>query len=139
MARRLVQKPAQLVLILLMAVGSIMMWIGLPLAWLYVGSKLQNGGQPTMGPYVVVIVGIPVSMVIVGRLLSRLNRMYGRLTGTTPTVRAQVPWLKSMRGERGSTRPHTVLDAVMVVSVTIALIAFGLWFFLLAGSSLPTP
>jgi hypothetical protein len=30
------------------------------------------------------------------------------------------------------------LDAVMIVSVTFALIAFGVWFFLFAGSSLPS-
>ena len=42
-----------------------------------------------------------------------------------------------MRGERGSTRKRGVLDTVMIVSVGVALVGFGLWFFVFAGSSLP--
>ncbi len=43
-----------------------------------------------------------------------------------------------MRGERESGRERTVLDSVMVVSVGLALLCFGVWFFAFAGSSLPT-
>jgi hypothetical protein len=42
-----------------------------------------------------------------------------------------------MRGERGSTRPRTVLDVVMVWSVGVAVVVMGFWFFFIAGSSLP--
>jgi hypothetical protein len=42
-----------------------------------------------------------------------------------------------MRGERVVSRPTTVLDLVMIVSVSVALIAFGIWFFFFAGSSIP--
>jgi len=31
-----------------------------------------------------------------------------------------------------------VLDVVMVCSVALAVVCFGVWFFLFAGSSLPT-
>ena len=125
-------------LIALMAVGSILLWLGIPLFWLWLASRLVNTSQPTFGPYVMVLVGIPVSMVIVGKLLSRLNVVYGHVTQTTPTVRVQLPWMKSMRGERGSNRPRTVLDVVMVCSVSVALLLFGFWFFVFAGSSLPS-
>jgi hypothetical protein len=43
-----------------------------------------------------------------------------------------------MRGERGSGHPRTVLDVVMVFSVSLALLCFAVWFFVFAGSSLPT-
>ena len=44
-----------------------------------------------------------------------------------------------MRGEDDSRPPRSVLDVVMVISVSIALVAmFGIWFFVFAGSSLPT-
>jgi hypothetical protein len=43
-----------------------------------------------------------------------------------------------MRGERGSGHPRTILDVVMVLSVSLALLCFGVWFFLFAGSSLPS-
>jgi hypothetical protein len=42
-----------------------------------------------------------------------------------------------MSGEREVHYPFTVLDLVMVVSVAIALVAMGVWFFFFAGSPLP--
>ena len=41
--------------------------------------------------------------------------------------------MRSMRGERGSTRKRGVLDTVMIVSVGLALAGFGVWFFGFAG------
>jgi hypothetical protein len=124
-------------LIALMAIGSILLWLGIPVGWLYLVSRLVKSSQPSMGPYAVLIVGIPVSMIIVGKALSKLNRVYGEVMGTTPTVRMRSPWMKSMRGERDSGRERTVLDVVMVWSVAVALLCFGIWFFAFAGSSLP--
>ena len=126
------------VLIVLMAIGSILLWLGIPVGWLYLVSRLVSSSQPSMGPYLLLIVGIPASMIVVGKALSKLNRVYGEVTGTTPTMRARSPWMKSMRGERDSGRPRSVLDVVMVWSVALALLCFGVWFFAFAGSSLPT-
>jgi hypothetical protein len=125
-------------LIALMAIGSILLWLGIPVGWLYLVSRLVKSSQPSMGPYVLLIVGIPASMIVVGKALSKLNRVYGEVTGTTPTMRARSPWMKSMRGERESGRQRTVLDVVMVWSVALALLCFGVWFFAFAGSSLPS-
>jgi hypothetical protein len=125
-------------LIALMAIGSILLWLGIPVGWLYLVSRLVKSSQPSMGPYVVLIVGIPASMIVVGKALSKLNRVYGEVTGTTPTMRVRSPWMKSMRGERDSGRQRTVLDVVMVWSVALALLCFGVWFFAFAGSSLPS-
>jgi hypothetical protein len=124
-------------LIALMAIGSILLWLGIPVGWLYLVSRLVTSSQPSMGPYVLLIVGIPASMIVVGKALSKLNRVYGEVTGTTPTMRVRSPWMKSMRGERDSGRERTVLDVVMVWSVALALLCFGVWFFAFAGSSLP--
>ncbi|UTI66801.1 hypothetical protein NBH00_11475 [Paraconexibacter antarcticus] len=124
-------------LIAVMAVGSILMWLGIPFGWIYVVSQSQKSTQPSMGPYVLLLVAIPASMMVVGKLLGSLNRYYGRVTRTTPEVRVTLPWHRSMRGERDAGHPRTVLDVVMVVSVALAMIVFGVWFFLFAGSSLP--
>jgi hypothetical protein len=132
------RKLLAVLLIALMAVGSVLLWLGIPVGWLYLVSRLVSSSQPSMGPYVLVLVGIPVSMIVVGKALSKLNRYYGEITGTTPTVRMRNPWMKSMRGERENSRPRTVLDVVMVWSVSLALLCFGIWFFVFAGSSLPT-
>ncbi|MDP9345999.1 MAG: hypothetical protein M3P44_09795 [Actinomycetota bacterium] len=84
-----------------------------------------------------ILVGIPLLMVSVGKLLSRLNRVYAEVMGTAQTGRVTLPWHRSMRGERDAGHRTTVLDVVMVTSVALALLAFGAWFFLFAGSSLP--
>jgi hypothetical protein len=125
-------------LIVLMAIGSIVLWLGIPIGWLYVASRIAKSSQPSMGPYLLVLVGIPASMVVVGKLLSRLNRTYGAVTGAAPAARSRSAWMKSMRGERDNARPRTMLDVVMVWSVALALVCFAIWFFAFAGSSLPT-
>jgi len=138
MVRRALSKPAALVLILLMAAGSIAMWVVVPVAWLYLGSQMQKGSTPSLGPYLLVLVGIIVSMVVIGKLLGWLDRVYAIVIGVSRQKRIQAPWHKSMRGERESGHERTVLDGVMIVSVGVALLAFGVWFFAFAGSSLPT-
>jgi hypothetical protein len=137
MARRLLGA----LLIGSMAIGSVVLWIGIPVGWLYLASRLVDSSQPTMGPYVLVLVGIPATMIAMGKVLAVLDRAYGRVTRTTPQARMQLPWLRSLRGESGPARrarPRSVLDVVMVLSVGLALFCFALWFLLFAGSSLPT-
>src|SRR4051812_12268456 len=124
-------------LILLMAVGSILLWIGIPVGWLYLVSQLVDSSQPSMGPYVLVLVGIPATMIAVGKVLAILDRAYGRVTRTAPQGRVQTPWHRSLRGERSPARAHSVLDVVMVASVALALVCFAVWSSVSAGWSLP--
>ena len=125
-------------LIAAMGVGSIVMWCANPIFWLWLASKMTSSSQPSIGPYLLVLAGTVVTMVVIGKGLGRLNALYGRITGQGSSPRAQLPWLRSMRGERVSTSPTTVLDVVMIVSVALALVVMGIWFFFFAGSSLPT-
>ena len=129
--------PVAGLLILLMAIGSVILWIGIPVGWLYLASQLVDSSQPTLGPYILVIFGIPITMFVFGRLLFTLDRVFERVTGRESATDFRPPWLKSMRGERAPSRQLTVLEGVMVVSVGIALTVFGIWFVFFAGSSLP--
>jgi hypothetical protein len=124
-------------LILLMAVGSVLLWIGIPVGWLYLVSQLVDSSQPSMGPYVLVLVGIPATMIAMGKVLAILDRTYGRVTRAAPRARVPLAWHRSLRGDREPARGRSVLDIVMVASVALALVCFGVWFFLFAGSSLP--
>ena len=124
-------------LIGLMAFGSIFLWIGVPVGWLWIGSQLQSdSGQASFGLYLGVLLGIIVSMVVTGKLLHGLNGVYGRLTGAE-TVRVRMPWHRSLRGEDEGRPPRQILDVVMVVSVMSAGFVFLIWFLFFAGSSLP--
>ncbi len=120
-----------------MSVAAMTLWIGIPLGWLWIGSQLVDSSQPSMGPYMVVAVGIIASVVIDALLIARLNREYQRVTGSRGNVRVQLPWMKSMRGEREKPREMTVLDAIMVGTVALAALTMLLWFIFLAGSPLP--
>jgi hypothetical protein len=122
--------------VLLMAVGSVVMWIGVPVGLIYLASRIADSATPSAGPYLLVLIGLPVGMAIVGKLLGMLDRLHGRLTGREEE-RHRATWLRSMRAERTSSHRGGVLDHVMIVSVGLALIAFGIWFFGFAGSSLP--
>ena len=130
--------PAAIVLVLLMAAGSIVMWLGVPLGLIYAASQLSGSGNPSVGPYLLVFIGLPVGMAVIGKLLGYLDRAHSRLTGRTEDKRQSAAWLRSMRGERTSTRRGGVLDKVMIISVICAGILFAIWFFAFAGSSLPT-
>ena len=129
--------PLSLFLIALMAIGSVVMWIGVPVALIYAASRLADSPKPSMGPYVLILVGLPLGMMAVGKLLGALDRYHGRVTGLDDGKPEQAAWMKSMRGERERKRRRSVLDSVMIVSVGVALLLFGIWFFAFAGSSLP--
>jgi hypothetical protein len=128
---------AKVALIALMAVGSIFLWIGIPVGWLWIGSQIQSdSGQASFGLYLGVLAGIIISMVVIGKLLWSLNGVYGRLTGSE-VVRVRMPWHRSLRGEQEGRQARQILDVVMVISVLSAGFVFLLWFLFFAGSSLP--
>ena len=128
---------AKVSLIALMAIGSVFLWIGIPVGWLWIGSQFQEGsGQASFGLYMAVLLGIVVSMVVMGKILHRLNGVYGRLTGSE-VVRVRLPWHRSLRGEDEGRPQRQILDVVMVVSVMAAGFVFLVWFLFFAGSSLP--
>lgn len=135
--RRSLWSPAALGLVVLMAVGSVLMWLGLPAGLVFLASRVADSPNPSMGPYLLILIGLPVGMVAIGKLLGIVDRAHGRLTGLDDGRPQQAAWLKSMRGERERKRRRSVLDTVMILSVGLCLLAFGIWFFAFAGSSLP--
>jgi hypothetical protein len=132
------QPLAKAGLIVLMAFGSVLLWIGSPIGWLWIASQMQTDSKGTgFGPYLVVLAGIAVTAVVLAKGLQRLNRLYGAVVGESEPVRVVLPWHRSLRGENEGRPPRTVLDVVMVISVAIGALAMGVWFFFFAGSSLP--
>jgi hypothetical protein len=138
-AKRLLWSPVALVLVLLMAAGSILLWIGLPLGLIWIASMISDSSQPSMGPYLLILVGLPVGAIVIGKLLGMLDRMHGRVTGRTGGEQKRNTWMNSM-GEKTTTnrRERSVLDTVMIVSVLSALVVGGIWFIVFAGSPLPS-
>ena len=126
-------------LIAVMAVGSITLWLGVPIGWLWIGSQVQSRSQSAgFGPYILVLAGIIVSVVVLTKGLAGVSRSYARVAGDEPTMRVRMPWHRSMRGDDDSRYQRNVLDVVMVISVSIAVVAMSIWFFFFAGSPLPS-
>ncbi|MDQ5808367.1 MAG: hypothetical protein M3320_06790, partial [Actinomycetota bacterium] len=103
-------------LVLVMAAGSILMWIGVPVFWLWLASRIADSSQPSLGLYLLVLVGIVVSMAVLGKGLGTVNHIHMGMTGTLPEKREQTIWLRSMRGEREVRRQTGVLGIVMAWS-----------------------
>ncbi len=119
-------------LVLVMVVGSILMWIGVPAFWLWLASRIADSSQPSFGLYLLVLVGIVASMAVVGKGLGFVNHVHMDITGSLPEKREQTIWLRSMRAEREVKRQTGILGIVMAWSVSVALLCFGVWFFLFA-------
>ena len=65
-------------LIALMVLGGLMLWLGNPAIWLWIGSQTTSPQQGGMGPYMVVAFGLLASTVAVSVGLARVNRAYQR-------------------------------------------------------------
>ena len=124
-------------LVLLMIFAALSMWTVIPLGWVWLGSQLSSGQAPAGGPYMVVLVGIVVSILLISWVLSRLNRVYMHLTGSNTVEPIRPAWLKSLRDSEAPRSYPTVLETVIVASVVLAIVSMTAWFFLAAGSPLP--
>ncbi len=121
-----------------MLFAALSLWTTIPLSWIYIGSKVSETQFPSGGPYAVVGVGIIVTILLDAWLIGRLNVLYMRVTGTNRLTPLRPNWLKSMRDTTpAAAGTTTVVEAVLVGSVLLALVVFVAWFFLLAGSPIP--
>jgi hypothetical protein len=121
-----------------MLLAALSLWTAIPLSWIYIGSKVASTQFPSEGPYAVVVIGIILSILLVAWLIGRLNALYVRITGTNRLTPMRPSWMRSMRDDTAPVGTTTVVEAVLVGSVLLAVVAFTAWFFLLAGSPLPS-
>jgi hypothetical protein len=118
--REILAGPASVALVLLMLVGCLLLWIGVPLGWLWIGSQVQ--ASASLGTALMVtMVGIVVSIFVIVAGLSWLNRRHADLLEA-----------------RGMTVRSSALEVILVSSAGIAVVGFGIWFFGFAGAS-PLP
>ncbi len=120
-----------------MLFAALALWTAIPLSWIWIGSKVAETQFPATGPYMVVAVGIILSILFTSWLLTRLNQLYVRVTGTNRLAPMRPTWMKSMRDTSGPVGTTTVVEAVLMGSVLLAAVALTFWFFFLAGSPLP--
>jgi hypothetical protein len=102
----------------LMLMGSIALWVGVPVAWLWVGSMVQGETGSLGYALLAMMCGIAISIALIVRFLGWLNRRH-----------------EELRAARGAPeRRATALEQVLVASGTLALVVFATWFFGFSGS-----
>ena len=108
--------------LMIMVIGSLVLWIGTPLLWLWVGSQVQ-GATSSLGTALgVSFIGVVVTIAALAAVLAKLSDVYA-----------------ANRRARGlADSGHYVLETVLVVSAGLTLFAFVIWFFFFAGAS-PVP
>ncbi|HEV7462203.1 MAG TPA: hypothetical protein VGN78_16845 [Solirubrobacteraceae bacterium] len=120
---------------------SINIWTGFPLLAVWVGSQVAGESGLSMGALFAVVAVLAVTVTAGVMALSWLSAQYDELTGRPPSARRTSPWMRSMRGEReefAKKRQGTSgIERIVVISVVAAVVAFEVWFFFFAGSSLP--
>jgi heme/copper-type cytochrome/quinol oxidase subunit 2 len=106
-----------LILVLIMLGGSLLLWVGVPVAWLYIGGRVQGATNHLGAALAVTMIGAVASIVAIVPGLSWLNRKHVEL-----------------REARGlESHGQTALEAVMTISAIVAVIGFSVWFFIFAG------
>jgi hypothetical protein len=132
----------RLALVVASAVLAINIWTGAPLLAVWVGSQIQAAQDGlSMGALFAVVAVLGASVFVLAWLLAQVNARYDRLIGRSKKARVSSPWLRSMRGEREEDIRREVgisgVERMVVISVVGAVLAFEIWFFFFAGSSLP--
>lgn len=108
--------------VLIMFIGSLVLWVGTPLLWLYVGSQIQGATESLGAALGAMFVGVVLTITLLASLLAKLSDVY-----------------RANCLARGMSDPgHVVLEAVLVVSAGLTLTVFVIWFFFFAGTS-PVP
>src|SRR5687768_10701611 len=104
-----------------MLLGCMVMWVGVPAGWLWIGSQLSNS-MPIGTTLMITMVGAIGSIVLIAPLLVRLDHRHGQL-----------------REARGlPVGENSPLEVMLVVTAAVGIVGFAVWFFAFSGSS-PVP
>lgn len=110
------------VLLALILLGSVGLWVGIPLLWLWLASHIFVLSGSLGAAFGIAMVGVVVSIGGVVQVLTWLSRKHGDL-----------------REARGlPSHGLAALEGVLVVSAAFFVVAFLIWFFVLSGAQ-PIP
>jgi small-conductance mechanosensitive channel len=113
------------------AILVVFLAVGIPLAWVWVGSQVQGGTSPTGTAIVTVIVGLTMSYSIVALVAAWLK---GRQGGGE---RYRFLWTRSMRDERYQPTSTTFLENVLIVATIVVALIIVVWFFAFGSPGVP--
>lgn len=123
----------------LTALLSVMLWTGAPLLSIWVGAQVQGGTGLTMSAVGTVIGVLALSVTLIVIALVRVEAAYKFFSGEQVEKKRTAPWMRSLRDERpelAEKRPLTGFEKGLVAAVVTGALAFEVWFFFFAGSSI---
>jgi hypothetical protein len=129
---RIVDRLTAAFLILLLAVGSLALWIAVPLGCLHLAWRLAG----TSGEAYLLALGLTVAgMVCFGAFLVWVNRLYLRVSGVIARYEAEEETYGRGTAPRFLRGP---LEPLLVVSLLVAIAALLVWFLGFAHSPNPS-
>jgi len=128
-------------LAVVIVLGSAVLWIGTPIAGLWVAGRITTDAVTAV---LFALIAVPATMVALGWVLYRASARYERLRGAESRGPSPPAWRSSLSEERGSDRRRkggrTLIEVAMAVSLVTALVVMVVWFFVFAESPLsPLP
>jgi hypothetical protein len=111
-----------MLVVLIMFIGSLVLWVGTPLLWLWVGSQIQGATESLGAALGAMFFGVVITITALASLLAKLSDVY------------RANCMARGHGDPG----HVVLEAVLVVSAGLTITVFVIWFLFIAGAS-PVP
>lgn len=127
--------PVPMLLTIGMVIGSLMMWAGAPVFWVWFAGRVATwttGSTQLTAPLAVMILGgIIVSAAALAKLLGAMNHKHMELTGLISDRRHARTWNKSMR-DSSNNRDRGLLEPILYWSLGAAAIAamvFGALYF----------
>lgn len=108
--------------VLIMFIGSLVLWVGTPLLWLWVGSQVQGVTDSLSAAMGSMFIGSVITIGLLAALLAKLSDTY------------RANCLSRGRDDPG----HVMMEGVLVVSAGITITVFAVWFFFFSGAD-PLP
>jgi len=106
---------ASVALLVVEAIGTVLMWAPIPLAWLWIGGRVYSLTGSLAADLAVAFLGFITTLLVAMIGLNRVDRT----------------WV-ALRRRAGHEQKHGALAQVAIVSGTFGIAAFLLWYYLLA-------
>jgi membrane protease YdiL (CAAX protease family) len=107
-------------LLVLLALGTLVLWIGIPAGILWALSKLTDSST---NHFLLALVLIPTAMILFAIVLAWINALYLRVIGVLPSAEDE---------EDGPWRWRGPLGLFLSVSMAVAFVALIIWVFFIA-------
>lgn len=95
-------------------IGSLLMWAPIPLAWVWVGSRVYDATESFAASSGVAFLGFVATTILAMAALARIDRV----------------WV-ALRRRAGHDQAQGALTQVVVVSFTLGILVFFLWFYVI--------